>query len=187
MLTTSLSLLDRLRHPDQPAAWELFVRLYAPLLVSWAKRQGFQDADAADLIQDVLIKLIRLLPGYERGKGQSFRGWLSHVTVNQCRDFRRRVATRALPEANGLSGVEDLSPAEDIDELEYRRALLGRGMEMIRPEFNDKTWAAFQGLLLDGRTAAEVASELGMTENAAYLARHRVLTRLREELAGLLD
>ncbi|HXG09177.1 MAG TPA: sigma factor, partial [Gemmataceae bacterium] len=76
MPTTSLTLLERLRQPNQPDAWDRFVRLYAPLLLQWAHHQGFQDADAEDLAQTVLVKLIRLLPNYQRAEGQSFRGWL---------------------------------------------------------------------------------------------------------------
>ncbi|OWK36409.1 RNA polymerase sigma factor [Fimbriiglobus ruber] len=187
MLTTSPTLLDRLRLPNQPEAWARFVHLYTPLMLTWAQRQGLQEADAADLAQDVLIKLVRLLPTYEKGNGQSFRGWLNRVTANQCRDFRRRRATRALPTADGLSGADDESPVAELEEVEYRQAIVRRGLELIRPDFSEKTWKAFTGLMLDGRTAAEVATQLGMTENAVYMARHKVLTRLREEIGGLIE
>jgi RNA polymerase sigma-70 factor (ECF subfamily) len=187
MLTTSPTLLDRLRHDGHAQAWERFVRLYTPLLLGWARRQGFQEADAADLVQDVIVKLIRELPAYERAAGQSFRGWLFRVATNQCRDFRRRRATRALPAADGLSGVNDDPPGAEMEEADYRAAVVRRGFDLIRPDFNEKTWAAFTGVMVDGRPAAEVAVALGISENAVYLARHRVLTRLREELAGLLD
>jgi RNA polymerase sigma-70 factor, ECF subfamily len=190
MLTTSVTLLDRLRQPNQAQAWEQFIRLYTPLLVSWAKRQGFKHEDVADLTQEVLLKLIRLLPAYERGNGQSFRNWLSQVAKNQCIDFCRRVATRALPQADGLSGVENSTSGLDIegtDEVEYRRTLIKQGMEMIRSEFNVNTWAAFQKLMVEGKTVAEVAKELEMSRNAVYLARHRVLSRLRQELDGLWE
>jgi RNA polymerase sigma-70 factor, ECF subfamily len=103
MNTTSPTLLEKLRQRDHPEAWERFVRLYTPLLLVWAKRQAMQPADAADLVQDILLKLVRLLPAYERGKDQTFRGWLFRVSENQCRDFRRRVATRKLPAADALA------------------------------------------------------------------------------------
>jgi len=63
---TSVTLLDRLRRGGEPAAWDRFARLYTPLLRAWAVRQGFQDADAADLTQDVLLKLVHELPAYAR-------------------------------------------------------------------------------------------------------------------------
>ncbi len=85
---------------------------------------GLQDADAADLAQEVLVKLMDALPRYTRDTGQSFRGWLYRVTANQCREFRRRVATRALPGADGLSDVDVESHLTEFEERDYRRALL---------------------------------------------------------------
>ena len=90
MPETSLTLLDRLRRPDQPDAWNRFARLYAPLLLEWATAQGFQSADAEDLVQIVLVKLIRVMPGYERRDGQTFRGWLFTVCRNECHNFHTR-------------------------------------------------------------------------------------------------
>ena len=186
MLTTSPTLLNRLRQPSQPEAWARFVHLYTPLLLCWARRQGFQEADAQDLVQEVLVKLVRELPTYERGKGQSFRGWLFRVTVNQCRDFRRRKATRALPGPDGLSAVSDDSLSE-LEETEYRRLLVRRGLEVIRPDFSESTWTAFTRVMVEGRSPADVAAELNLSVNAVFLARNRVLTRLRQELDGLLE
>jgi RNA polymerase sigma-70 factor (ECF subfamily) len=186
MLTTSSTLLDRLRQPRQPEAWRRFVQLYAPLLFVWARRQGLREADAEDLVQEVLVKLVRELPAYRRVEGQSFRGWLFRVTANQCRDFRRRRATRTLPPDAGLSGVADDAPAEP-EEAEYRRLLVDRALDVIRRDFNDTTWSAFHGVTVEGRSAADVAAGLGISVNAVWLARHRVVRRLREELEGLLE
>jgi RNA polymerase sigma-70 factor (ECF subfamily) len=187
MLTTSTNLLNRLRQPDGPDAWGRFVHLYAPLLLVWARRQGLREADAEDLVQDVLLKLLRKLPTYERGEGQSFRGWLFRVIVRQCHDFRRRKATRALPAGAGLSEVVEDSPVSDLEEAEYRSLLVRRGLDLIRADFSETTWAAFLGVMVEGRAVGDVAAALHMTDNAVYLARYRVLTRLRQELDGLLD
>jgi RNA polymerase sigma-70 factor (ECF subfamily) len=184
---TSLTLLDRLRAPNAVAAWERFAHLYTPLLQKWARKQGLQEADAADLTQEVLVKLMDALPRYTRREGDSFRGWLYRVTANHCRDFRRRVATRAMPGANGLDAVQDDSPLSDFAEVEYRRTIVNRALELIRPEFAERTWAAFAQLLIENRPAADVARTLDISENAVYLARHRVLTRLRREINGLLE
>ncbi|WP_171470732.1 RNA polymerase sigma factor [Frigoriglobus tundricola] len=188
MADTSLTLLDRLRRPDQPDAWDRFARLYAPLLLEWARARGLQSADAEDLVQTVLVKLIRRLPTYERRDGQTFRGWLFTVCRNECHNFRTRPATRPVP------GTDDplatvLSPAagDDPDEAEYRRALLHRALAVVRADFSPAVWAAFTRCALDGAPADRVAAELGVTANAVYLARNRVLTRVRSELAGLLD
>jgi RNA polymerase sigma-70 factor (ECF subfamily) len=160
MLTTSPTLLNRLRQQNDPEAWERFVRLYTPLLLVWTRRQGFQEADAHDLVQEVLLKLVRELPKYQRGDGQSFRGWLFRVTANQCADFRRRKATRVLPGAGGLSRVSDDSSIRELEEAEYRRLLVRRGLDLVRPDFSATTWDAFVGLMLEGRHAAEVAARL---------------------------
>jgi RNA polymerase sigma-70 factor (ECF subfamily) len=190
MLTTSLTLLARLQQPDQPGAWRDFVHLYTPLLLAWADRQGLRGADAEDLTQQVLLKLLRLLPDYRRGEGQSFRRWLFTVTRTQCIDFRRRKATRALPPADGLSGadgVPELGPAADMDEREYRLRLIRSGLDVIRGDFEPATIAAFTRVVIDGGPVKEVARELGLSLGAVYNARNRVLTRLREYLDEFLD
>jgi RNA polymerase sigma-70 factor, ECF subfamily len=187
MLTTSPTLLERLRQPSDGQAWRRFVDLYAPLILYWANRQGFQDADAEDLAQQVLIKLLGLLPTYERGNAQSFRGWLSTVCRHLCHDYRRRRATRPMPGADGLSAIKDSVVPSEIEERDHSLFLVHRVLELIRRDFSDQTWAAFTEVMIKGRDVEVVASELGMTVNAVYMARHRVLTRLRRELDGLLD
>src|SRR5262249_20455916 len=108
------------------------------------------------------------------------------VTVNQCRDFRCRKANRPLPGNDVLSGVSAPSVAE-LEEAEYRRLLVRRGLELIRADFNDTTWTAFTRLTMEGRSAAAVAAELSLPVTAVHLARHRFLARLRQELYGLLE
>ncbi|WP_029632187.1 RNA polymerase sigma factor [Zavarzinella formosa] len=188
MLTTAITLLDKLRIPGHPDAWPRFVRLYAPLLLCLARRQGFKDADSEDLIQEVFLKLMRLFPTYQRGQGQTFRGWLATVVRSQSHDFRRRRATRPLPGADDkMNEAEDTKSGNDWWEGEYRLLLARRALDMIRRDFSEATWAAFSGMMLDGKPAVAVAADLGVRENVVYLARHRVLTRLREEVAGLMD
>lgn len=187
MCATSTTLLDRLRTSRRSEDWERFVHLYSPMILRWARRQGLQAVDAADLAQDVLVQLVRLLPSYQRGLGQSFRGWLSRVTRSRCLDFHRRCQRRPRGGAEGLDQVADSREPEDIGEREYRTFLLGRGLDLIRGDFEERTWQAFEAFVLHGRLAAEVAAELGLTANAVYLARTRILARLRRELDGLLE
>lgn len=183
MDSTSTTLLDRLRGPDARAAWDRFARVYAPLLLAWAKAWGLHDADAADLAQEVLVKVMAQFPRYDPRAGAPFRGWLFAVAKNACADFRAARATRPLPGANGLSDVPAPEPSAD----DYRAHVVRAALAAIRSDFAEPTWAAFAGLMLDGRPAAEVAAALNTSPNAVYLARHRVLTRLRAELDGLLD
>lgn len=184
---TSLTLLERLRAPNASAAWERFAQLYTPLLRQWAQRYGLQDTDVDDVVQDVLLKLAKLLPDPARPPVASFRGWLREITLNACRDFFRRKGTRPLPGADGLSGVGADAALSAVVEANDRQTVVRRALEMIRSEFSEKTWAAFTGLAIQERDAASVAAELGITRNAVHLARNRVLTRLREEFGAFLE
>jgi RNA polymerase sigma factor (sigma-70 family) len=188
MISTPASLLERLRRPGEQEAWERFVDLYMPLLLSWARRQGLQDADAADLVQDVFSVLVRKLPEFSYDRDRSFRAWLRTILLSRWRDRLRRRAVRQ--RAEDEAARHDLAvpdPAGVLEEAEYRSHVIGRALELVRPEFQASTWEAFREHGLHGRPAAEVAAELGLSTGAVYAAKFRVLSRLRELLAGLLD
>jgi len=184
MHTTSITLLQRLR--EQPAAdtWTRFVRLYTPLLLHWARRLGLQEPDAADLVQDVLLHLVRRLPEFQYQPGRSFRGWMRTLLMNKWRDRPHRD-----PPAPLDSDVQPLVPseAEVLEEREYRLYVLGQALRLMQADFEPATWQACWETVVAGRPAAEVAAELAITVNAVYLAKTRVLSRLRRDLEGLLD
>jgi RNA polymerase sigma-70 factor (ECF subfamily) len=187
MESTSISLLERLRQPDPGRAWERFVELYTPLLLNWARRHGLQHQDAADLVQEVFVVLVQKLPEFTYDRDKSFRNWLRTVLVNKWRDRCRR---QALPTTAGeeiLAGVPDPDDPDASWEVEHRRQLLRRTLELMRPQFTSTTWKACWEFAAEGRPAAAVAAELGISENAVYIAKSRVLRRLRQELEGLLD
>ncbi len=187
MHTTPASLLERLRQPAEAVAWARFVELYTPLLFYWARRAGLQEADAADLVQDVLTLLVQKLPAFRYEGSGGFRNWLRTLTLNKWRDLRRRRAARS---ASAIGDGLDELPAPESDSLaetEYNRYLANRAMELMRRDFQPTTWRACWEMVTSGRGAAEVAAELGISEGAVYVARCRVLRRLREELDGLLD
>jgi len=188
MNTTSASLLQRLRDPAEQPAWERFVKLYTPLLLGWAHRAGLTGQDAADLVQDVFVVLVRKLPLFEYDRGKGFRAWLRTITLNKWRDRVRQQAIR--PAAADPAQFDDLAePSGDdpFSEGEYRRQLLRAALEMLRPEFQETTWRAFLEHGLAGRSAQEVAAELKMKPGAVYAAKFRVLARLRAEMAELVD
>jgi RNA polymerase sigma-70 factor, ECF subfamily len=188
MNTTSITLLEQLRTPGRPDAWRRFVHLYTPLLYHWARRLELSAEDAADLVQEVLILLVQRLPQFAYDRRGSFRGWLRTVLVNRGRDLRRRLARSAcgrqsehVPEPE----VDDNTLA--FDEAEYRQHLVKRALELMQTDFEPVTWKACWESTVADRPAAEVARELGISVNAVYLAKARVLSRLRQELDGLLD
>jgi RNA polymerase sigma-70 factor, ECF subfamily len=185
MNTTPVSLLERLRQPADSAAWERFVDLYTPLLLRWARNAGLQESDAADLIQDVFQIALRKLPEFAYDPKGSFRGWLRTVLLNQWRTSLRRRTDQPLNEAT-VSLVVDR--AEDaLMEKEYRDFLIRRALQVMRTDFQPSTWQACWEHVAQDRPVAEVAAELGMTVKAVYLAKARVLRRLRQELTGLCD
>jgi RNA polymerase sigma-70 factor (ECF subfamily) len=184
MTATPVSLLERLRQPHDAEAWSRFVQLYAPLLYEWARRTGLQEADAADLLQDVFAVLVRELPGFEYRPGGSFRGWLHTVLLNRWRELHRR-RRPALLTPDHLAALPADEPRPP-DELEEERHLLRNALRLLQGEFEPTTWQAFHETTLRDRPVGAVAAELGVTANAVYVARSRVLKRLRQELAGLL-
>ena len=188
MDTTSLSLLECLKQPVDQKAWSQFVQLYTPLIYSWSRQLGMREPDAADLVQEVFAQLVRNMPGFVYDSRGSFRSWLKTVTLNKWRDHCRRLAVRP-HEVPSTAIVRALEPAGEIDfdEAEHRAYLVARVLELIQREFQPTTWQAVWEFVVAGRPAAEVAQMLGISENAVYLAKGRVLRRLRQELAGLLD
>lgn len=188
MNTTSASLLLRMRRPDQREAWVRFVKLYTPLLQFWARRLGLQDADSADLLQDVFATLVEKLPEFRYNQKESFRSWLRTVLLNKWRNRVRQRTPVTLegddPAFDGLTVPDD---AAIFCEAEYRKHLVARALQLMQAEFPPRMWQACWEHVVVGRAADEVAAELGIAPGTVYVAKARILNRLREELEGLLD
>jgi RNA polymerase sigma-70 factor (ECF subfamily) len=187
MHTTPASLLERLRQSAEQADWEHFVKLYSPLLWHWARRLGLDGTDADDLVQDVFVQLVQHLPEFRYDPNKRFRGWLWTVTVNKWRERRRRQPAAVTVGDGDLDDLASPDGAAGLDEAEYQQYLVGRALQIMEAEFQPTTWKAFWQSVSLAQPAAEVAAELGITENAVYLAKSRVLRRLRQELRELLD
>jgi RNA polymerase sigma-70 factor (ECF subfamily) len=188
MESTSSSLLIRLREPADQAAWRRFADLYTPLLYYWACRTGLAGQDAADFVQDVFVVLVQKLPQFRYDPGKRFRSWLRTVAENHWRNAARKLA--AGPRIAGDAGLADAAVpdgAAAVWEAEYRGRLFRRAVHIMQGDFEEKTWKACWALVVDGRAGADVAAELGMSIDAVYAARSRVLRRLRQELDGLLE
>ena len=188
MDSTSVSLLRRLKTDEREVAWERFVDLYAPLIYHWALRSGVSASDAADCVQDVLAVLVDKLPTFEYDPKKSFRAWLRTVTFNKSRDMFRQ-NTSPVNRTVSLEPGDAVSP-DSIDlftDEEYQHAVVQRALAIMQAEFEPNTWRACWEHVTSGDSAARIAERLGSTENAVYLAKSRVLRRLREELDGLMD
>jgi RNA polymerase sigma-70 factor, ECF subfamily len=182
MESTSASLLERLRRQPSADDWSRLVRLYAPLLFGWARRTGVSESDATDLVQDVFTTLIEQLPTFRYDPQGSFRAWLHTVLVNRWRAWQRK--RQPIPAGN-FDTLPDTREPNLPDEADDRVLLVRRALALLEAEFQPATWEAFRRTLLLGQPIPVVATELKMSPNAIYLARSRVLQRLRQEVAEL--
>ncbi len=157
------------------------------MLFRWAQQAGAKDEEAGDLVQDVFLILLQSLPTFQYNPSGRFRNYLRTIAINKFRERKRRDVKwgPVLLDANSEPAVSD--PMQAFWETEYRNDLTRRALELLKTDFNSTTWKACWEFVAKGRPALEVARELGITENAVYLAKCRVLRRLREELGGLLD
>ena len=187
---TSLTMLQRMQAHDD-AAWGLFVELYSPLVFSWLRRSGFRDEDASDLLQDVFLLVSRSVAQFQRRGDGAFRGWLRTITANRVREFYRSGKDKPVAVGGSEADVRLLEVAQqepdDSSDPGSSESLLRRGLELVRGDFEERTWHAFWRSTMEGHAAADVARDLGISTAGVYMARGRVLRRLREELDGLLD
>ncbi len=194
MNSTPVSLLERLRvaKPDADE-WRRLQEIYAPLIRRWLGRVPGLGDEAPDLAQDVLLVVFKELPGFQRQREGSFRVWLRNVTINRTRAFWKK--RRRQPQPGGGDAAHDFlgqleDPASRLSQewdREHDQAVLQRLMAIVRPDFAPTTWEAFEKFALNDVPAAKVAETLGLSENAVLLAKSRILRRLREEAAGLIE
>ena len=191
---TQPTLLVRIRDARDQEAWGRFVDLYAPLVYGFLSQRGLQDADAADLTQDVMRQVALAAHSLEYNpKRGSFRGWLFTVVQNRLTDHWRREGRREqgtgdtdaqqqlneLPQPGGLD-------ASDQWDADYERQLFQYAANVVRQDFTEATWQAFWMMAVDGASGRDVAEQLGLTVAAVYLAKGRVMARLKEQVRLLV-
>jgi RNA polymerase sigma-70 factor (ECF subfamily) len=188
---TRHSLIARLPDTDDVEAWDQFVSIYQPLVFRLARGRGFQDADAREIVQEVLLSVSQAVerwePDPQRGR---FRDWLFTIARNLMIRFLTR--RRHRPIGTGDSRVAELldqEPAPPPEEtalfdLEYRRELFRWAADRVRTQVNERTWQAFWRTSVEARPTGDVAAELGMTSGAVHVARSRVRSRLRKVVEG---
>ena len=194
MADTSITLLQRLQHSNDPENWERLMSLYRPLLTSWLRRYDVQVSDSDDLIQEVLMAVAKDLPTFDHnGRTGAFRAWLRSIMVNRLRNFWRSRGRQL--QAQGGSDIQQRlaqldDPSSEMSQLWNQQHDLHVAQQLLRqvePDFTAQTWAAFTRVAIDGQRADAVAAELGISTNAVFIAKSRVLSRLRREAAGLID
>lgn len=179
--TVSVTMLRRVREAD-PEAWARLVELFGPFVYRWVRRRGVSEADAPDLVQEVFIRVFRHARTFDRdSERSSFRGWLRTIAKNAAIDHLR---VRKPLEFDSRV-METFAIDVDSDDAEASE-LLHRVLEMIRPDFSDRTWRIFWELEFEGAETGEVAARLQMKPSAIREAKRRVRNRLREECIELL-
>jgi RNA polymerase sigma-70 factor (ECF subfamily) len=189
----SSTLLAQLRS-GRPEAWQRFVRIYSPLVYRWCRRAGVAADDAADVLQEVLASVARHVSDFRReGPDDSFTAWLATITRNKVSDHYRRRHGRA--EARGGTTAqrqmaEIPQPPEPSQEAiqpdaDAAACLARRVLDMIQAEFEPGTWQAFWRTAIEGQPPALVAEDLQVSTAAVYMAKSRVLRRLRQALGEL--
>lgn len=184
----------RLRDATDHEAWSEFLRDYGPMLYRFVRSRGLQDADAADIVQDVVRRVGNAIQrlDYAKQKG-GFRAWLFTITRNRLFTYFEQ-RQRLGPTGNDTAQLEILSQAaeasndlHDAWEREYMRQLAGRAMQEVEQEVEPQTWAAFQATAVDGQAAARAAQQLGMSTGAVYVAKSRVIARLKTVIERLQE
>jgi RNA polymerase sigma-70 factor (ECF subfamily) len=180
---TRLSLLMRIRDSQDEPAWIQFVEVYAPLIHGYLRKRGFQDADAADITQEVLRRVSGAIRRFEYDpKRGDFRGWLFTIVRNQLRTFLERKHERGSGDSATMQMLLDFpTPAQDPDwDGEYQRRLFRWAARKVQSDVAQTTWDAFWRTSMEGMSGQEVARQLDMSVAAVYVARSRVIARLRE-------
>ena len=177
----------------EPNAWQRLLTIYGPLVFHWCEREGLNSADSADVMQDVFIAVSKSISAFSKARTtDSFRGWLWTVTRNKVRDFCRK-QSRQIDTVGGTNAWIQLAAlAEQLsdDSLSVTSprevsGMLHRTMEMVKAEFEQRTWTAFWRTAVEDEPTSEVAASLGITANGVRQAKSRVLRRLRQELGEL--
>jgi RNA polymerase sigma-70 factor (ECF subfamily) len=190
--STRPSLLLRLRDAGDREAWQAFVDIYGPLIYRHSRRRGLQDADAADLTQEVLFQVSRSIQTFEyRPEQGRFRDWLGTVTENRIRTFwtRQAGAVRARGETEQVDRLAQVKAGEQDTQWteEFNQHILHLALTRIQPHFEEHVWRAFELVWRDDHPPAQVAGDLGQGIDWVYMVKARVLKRLQEEVQELAE
>jgi len=185
---TSLTLMMRVQqNPADPRAWDDFVERYQPMIRAWCVRWGSQACDAADVAQQVLLKLLTAMKSYRPDPRASFRGWLKTVTHNAWRDFARRPKN-----GQGAAGLDAIADSSDaLADLEkemqqaFERELLELAMHRVEERVKPNTWQAFRLTSIENLSGAQAAERLDVPVSSVFVAKHRVLKLLEAEVKKL--
>lgn len=191
---TQPTLLVRIRDAHDQEAWERFVDLYAPLVYGFLRKRGLQDADAADLTQDVMRSVAAAIQQVEYDKLRGlFRSWLFTIVQNKLVDHwrRARIQERGAGDTGIQQDLNEIPQASGTDisaewDADYQRQLFQYAASIVKPDFSESTWQAFWQTAVEGQAGKDVGARLGLSVAAVYLAKSRVMARLKEQVRYLV-
>ncbi len=184
---TSHSLIARVKDLGDGAAWGEFLGIYEPVIFRMARRRGLQDADAQDVMQQVFLSISRSIESWTSGDSKPpFRAWLTTIARNA---ITKALTRRPREVATGSTSMVELLEAQS-DSLETtaeilaetRKELVRWATEQIRSEFSEATWKVFWLTAIEGVSIVEVSKSTGRSAGALYVARYRVIARLKEKV-----
>jgi RNA polymerase sigma-70 factor (ECF subfamily) len=193
MNETRQSLLFRAQTGEENA-WKDLTDLYRPLIIGWLNRQGVPAGDLEDLSQDVLLSVVKHLPTFQHsGRQGAFRAWLRTIVCSRTIDYWHAIdaGTQGQGGSGAAAALQQIAdPDSDLNrqwDEEHDRYVLDCLLDLVEEEFEPTTRKAFRRLALDGASGAEAAQELGLSVTAVYVAKSRVLQRIRQLAEGLID
>lgn len=189
-METNKSILDAARENPDSEAWFRLVSIYDPLIAGWLRRSGVDEKEIPDISQEVLVAVVQQLKDFDHnGRPGAFRNWLKRITYYRCQRFwGKKKSNFQEQEVRSLAGLED--PINELSvqwDLEHDQYVLRRILQLIRSEFDPKAYEAFERTTVKGESPAEVASDLNISTGQIYKYRFRIMKRLKEEAAGLVD
>jgi RNA polymerase sigma-70 factor (ECF subfamily) len=194
MQETSLSLLNRLANEGRDTDWQRMINIYRPFMFQRISTYPLLVDQAEDIVQEVLLVLIRELPTFHRQRTGSFRTFLRGIVLNQLRYAMRRAQKTPMAAGQYQKLQQEIEQLADPNsqvtaefDFQHDKAVFARAAEVVRMEIKESNWRAFQKHAINGEEATVVANELGISVNVVLLAKSRVTRRIREEIRGMVD
>ncbi len=185
---TRATLILRLKNSADTDAWEEFAEIYQPLIFRLASSRGLQPADAADVVQEVMTRIASAINRFNPNPSAgTFRGWVSRITRNLVIDFlRNRQRISAITDDASMTALYEIAPppSQEADQfdLEHERQIFLWAAEKVKGSFSETTWQAFWMTAVLSQPASDTATKLGLTKGAVYIARSRVMAKLKNKV-----
>ncbi len=193
ILPTRQTLLSRLRDCDDHESWRDFFDLYWKLLYNMARKRGLNEQESQEVVQDTVIAVAKTMPEFRYDpKRCSFKSWLRHLLEKKIADqFRRRARANQTVSLDAeesvawnLADVATLPP-DAAWEQEWQQSLLETAIERIKTKVSPQQFQIFHRLVVLNFPAGEVARTLDVNIAQVYLAKHRVVARVKQEIKTL--